>query len=287
MKKIFWVILSITSINAYACDVCGCAGMSIGFGDLSFYNQHKIGIGYSLRQFNSVFTTKDYFSQIDINGTYVINDKWSVSALLPYLIAQRQGTEGMDELSGLGDATIRVNYNLFRFAKGKKSQKLNFNIGLNLPTGKFEDRDETLIPQNFQIGSASLDYLFESTYQIAYGNWVGILQARYLVNTLNTKAYKFGNQAGFQAIAAYKIPFKSMALVPLVNFSYEHFERDINSRSFYQFGTGGKSYGLLGGLQLKLKNWLWTVRAGTNLSQSGSADYVPGLQFYLTTNYLF
>ena len=132
-----------------------------------------------------------------------------------------------------------------------------------------------------------MDYLFEAEWQVGKGNWVGLVQGRYLVNTLNTDAYKFGNQAGLQFTAAYKIERTKIALVPLLNFSIEHFDRDVNNRGYYQFGTGGDSFNVLAGLQVKAKDWLWSVRGGTNLSQTGDSEYIPGVQIYLSTSYLF
>lgn len=289
MNKILGLLLgSIISIPIFACDICGCAGMSVGFGDLSFFNQHKIGVRYSLRQFDSPLGSNDFFSQIDLNGSYVINEKWSLSATVPYLSAQRTSVEvGNTDLSGLGDVTIKANYYLWRYSKNELNTRLSVNAGLNLPTGKFVDRDGSFVPQNFQIGTGGIDYLLESQLQVGVKNWVGLLQGRYLINTINREAYKFGNQAGLQAIAAYKIPLTKIALVPMINLSYEHFDKDLNSRGLYQFGTGGDSFSLLAGIQLKAKSWLWSIRGGSNISQTGSNDYRPGLQFYLSTNYLF
>ena len=288
MRIFALMFLSIAfSINAWSCDVCGCAGMMMGFGDLSLYPQNRIGISYLSRTFNSSRGSRDNFIQIDLNGRYVISSRWSVRASIPYLVGSKSSTENDPVLiSGMGDASVRADFIAYYSGSESKSTKLTLSSGIFLPTGKFEDRNGSLLPQNFQLGSASWDYLFESRYQVSVNNWVGLLQGQYVVNTLNREAYKFGNQAGAQLTAAYKFGFSKWALVPLASLSWENFDRDVNSRGYYQYGTGGEGLSFMGGTQIKTKSWLWSFRAGGNLI-TNQGNYRPGPQVALSVNYLF
>lgn len=287
MKKLVLAAFFIASTPAIACDACGCSGMTVGFGDLSFYNQHSVGLRYSMRQFNTGTGISDYIHQVDVNAGYVLNSKWSFSAIMPYIYAERNQTETQRSIQGISDITLKASYFLLRLGDEKKSHRLKLSGGLNLPTGKFEDREETLIPQNFQIGTGGLDFQGEIEYLFGFKNWVAMSQARYLYNSKNPSDYKFGNQASIQALVAYKIPLKKMAIVPLAGISFEYFERDINARYFYQYGTGGESINAQVGVQIKIKDWLFSLRGGSNLRNHTNGDYNPGLQGFFSTNYLF
>ena len=153
MKKASLLILiSILSYSSFACDICGCAGMTVGFGNLSFFNQHQVGVRYSLRQFNSPLGSDDYFHQIDLNGSYVLNDRFILSASLPYLSAQRTSVEvGNTSVAGAGDATVKVTYFPWRYGGEVWSSRLGLNFGLNLPTGNFVDRDGSLVLKTFKL----------------------------------------------------------------------------------------------------------------------------------------
>ncbi len=287
MKNIALAIFLVASFPTIACDACGCSGMTVGFGDLSFYNQNSLGLRHSFRQFKTGTGISDYIQQIDLNGSYAINSDWSLSLSIPYIYAQRNQAESESNIYGISDITLKANYFLLRMGDEKKSHRIKLTGGLNLPTGKFENREASLIPQNFQVGTGGLDFQGELEYQFGYKNWVALSQARYLYNSTNPSNYKFGNQASIQLLFAYKIALKKIALVPLMGISYEHFDRDINARDFYQYGTGGESINAQLGVQLKLKDFLFSLRGGGNLRNHTNGDYNPGLQTYFSFNYLF
>ena len=287
--KIYTTVLlgMVLTTKAWSCDVCGCAGMMMGFGDLSLYPQNKIGVSYLSRTFYSALGNSDHFTQIEINGRYVISPRWSLKASIPYLLGVKQGLEnGSFTISGIGDAQAKASYIAYYGGNESSNRKLTFSGGIFLPTGKFEDHSDRMLPQNFQLGSASWDYLLEGQYQLGEGNWVGMLQAQYVINTLNPEAYKFGNQTGAQLTMAHKFGFPKWALVPLVSVSFEHFSKDVNARGYYQYGPGGQSLALIAGAQIKTRNWLWTLRGGTNL-MSNQGNYRPGPQVAISTSYLF
>lgn len=286
--KTFWVMgIYITSYTAFACDVCGCAGMTTGFGDLSLYHQHTIGVSWFSRHFYGVNGSRDHFNQTEWSGRYIMDPRWSVRIALPYVWGGRESMEtDAYTLNGMGDASLRLKHVLFYTGEEARSQKWSITAGLTAPTGQFKDHSATLIPQNFQSGTGSWNYLVESRYQLSRGDWVGVLQAQYRVNTVNPEAYKFGNQSGAQFTLAHKTGFQRWALVPMVSLAWEHFERDVNDRGFYQYGTGGQSFNVLAGTQVKFRNWLWSLRGGTNII-SGGGNYRPGPQFFISTQYLF
>lgn len=277
--------LVITFNQLEACDVCGCSSMSIGLDNLGLSSGHLIGMRYSIRQFNAGSIT-DYFHQAEIIGSYQLSKRIRLSASIPYLKAQRQQTEIEDAtLSGLGDASLRVRYELIHLKREKSEQQLYISGGLNLPTGVFEDRENSLLAPNFQTGTGSWDYTLGFQYQLKKGQWLWAIQSVYLVNTLNSHAYKFGNQVNTQLVGGRKIELKKAVLMPSLSLAWEHFDRDVNSRGFYQYGTGGDGLNMLAGLSLFSNQWVLHLKGGTNLYNSSNSSYTPGFQGQLSINY--
>lgn len=288
MRNLFLAGALMVSVSSVACDVCGCASMAFGFDDLNALDRHSLGFRYGLRQFNAPGLT-DYYHQTEVNALYSLNPKWQIKASLPYLYAQRdQNAEESITLNGLGDATLKLRYTPYYKIGEKAVQSLSFGIGLNMPTGNFENREGSLIAPNFQTGTGSWDVLMESRYQLSLKKWKMGFQAAYLFNNENIYDYTFGDQLMVQASfgRAVEIGKKSL-IIPNLALSYEHFARDVNSRDYYQHGTGGEALNMLAGLSHVMENWYFTAKGGSNVFNESAGSYKPAFQMQLSLNYLF
>lgn len=287
MRKLFFALLLLSSLSGSACDACGCASMSFGLGDLSITNRHYIGVRYGLRSF-SINNITDYYHQYEVNALYSLNSKWQLKLNLPYLMALRHEAETENaRLSGLGDATLRVNYIPYYHIAEDNVQSWSLGLGINLPTGHFQNRQNSAVASNFQTGTGSWDFIGESRYQFSTKKWVWAVHAAYLYNTVNAAGYRFGNQVNGQLSAAYKITIKKRTLMPLLSLTYEHFDRDVNERGYYQFNTGADAVSLLAGVNLITQHWYGGVKGGTNIFNRSTASYTPGMQLQISLNYLF
>src|SRR5690606_25291318 len=113
----------------------------------------------------------------------------------------------------------------------KGEQTIKWNVGglLALPTAKFENRENSTLNPNFQLGSGSWDYALSSMFQYGYNNWLASIKSQYTVNTYNNVGYKFGNQWATQLTVGYKFGFEKWAVVPLMSLLYEFNDRDVNT----------------------------------------------------------
>ena len=100
-------------------------------------------------------------------------------------------------LKGLGDIVISANYNLINtYDSADHFFKHNLLIGggLKLPTGEFRAIENGLtVNQNFQLGTGSLDFLFNFIYTVRRKNLGLNTELSYSRNTTNKDEYKFGN----------------------------------------------------------------------------------------------
>ncbi len=286
MRRLFLAGVLLSSFSALACDVCGCASMGFGFDDLSGTSRNAISLRYGLRQFNSS-ALSDYYHQAELSGIYSLNSKWQLKASLPYLMVNRDA-ENAANLSGISDATLTVRYTPFYKMADKSIQSLIVGAGVNMPTGTFQDRENSLLSPNFQTGSASWDILLESRYSLYLKKWRVAAQAAYLINNENKYGYTFGDQFLSQLSLGYGIELKSKSsIIPAVEVSYEHFNKDVNSRGYYQYGTGGQGLNVGAGISYLAKDWYLTARGGTNIFNESAGSYKPVMQINLSISYLF
>jgi len=144
-------------------------------------------------------------SNINFKADYSLNEHWSFSASLPYVIQNRQTISQRESSIGVGDLSLLAQYSFDPFSK----INVGFTAGLKLPTGEtlnFDDRAIVLSP-DMQSGSGSLDYLFRLTFTSFDFIWKNLnLQSAYSyrINTTNDhfgdptgqagRRFKFGNE---------------------------------------------------------------------------------------------
>jgi hypothetical protein len=292
MKKLVAALLlsGLSYQPAYSCDVCGCTSMGFGLGQWAITGENSIGLRGGWRSFEGPEYT-DYFYQAELSAIYTLNNRWQLSASLPYLYAERNlGPEiGTAEINGIADANLMVNYQALMKMSGNSAHTLSLGGGLNLPSGRFENRDpESLVAPNFQRGSASIDFLGQVQYRYNYLNYVAVAQVSYLYNTTNRYDYRFGDQLFANLRAGHSFELNDKSLLMLYgSAAWEHYGRDVNARNFYQYGTGGDAIFSGVGLNLFWQDWWLGVEYNHALWNSSSSNYSPLAQFQVNLNYLF
>jgi hypothetical protein len=220
MKKIVFIISFLFSLNASACDVCGCGNGSSFFGILPQSHFKFGGLRYQTKTFESHFTsnllrTEENFQSIEpwlrlypIKKTQLI--------LMGSLQSNTQTIMASGErktLSGIGDLSALAHYNVVNTFFDSTAHTLDhiwlLGGGIKLPTGKFDytmSQDEVANP-NFQLGTGSVDYIINSIYTVRKNN-IGLnLDLSYKINGTNRNHYKFANKSrvivnGFMQLTA-------------------------------------------------------------------------------------
>jgi hypothetical protein len=233
MKHFFTILFGIVSLNASACDICGCSAGTNALGLLPSMNKHFIGLRFQQNNYSSTphesgasiySASNEYFKTVDIWGRYSLSKRFQLMGFVPYKLNKRVKSSSIIELKGLGDASILLNYQLIKLDnKQKWKQSLLIGIGAKLPTGKFDAIENHLfVNENIQLGTGSIDIPFSINYSIRK-NKLGVnAEANYKANSTNKQHFKFGDKASATARLFYQTKYKQYALIPQLALNYEH-----------------------------------------------------------------
>jgi len=138
---------------------------------------------------------------------YGVNEKLTVMAMLPYVTKSmkhltRMGRQFTTRAEGIGDIKISGLYKITDQAR----HKLHLNLGVSLPTGSIDERDDTPAAQNtklpypMQLGSGTYDLMPGITYQGQGGNYSWGTQAVATIRTgENDNDYTLGDKIELSA----------------------------------------------------------------------------------------
>jgi hypothetical protein len=134
--------------------------------------------------------------------------------------------------NGLGDITLLVNYKLYQKTKmniakrSAVSHEVWFGGGFKLPTGKYhfdmENPESNLGDVNSQMGTGSLDFMVNGSYNLRI-NKVGInTSVDYKINTTNSNHFNFGNRFTANTFGYYALSIKGVSVAPNAGVLYEY-----------------------------------------------------------------
>lgn len=266
MKYVFVliVILSIGISESNACDICGCGVSNYHFGILPQFQKNFIGVRYRYRSYVSKLESghlapysHETFQSTELWARFYPAKRIQAFVFVPYNFNERREGEETTYLKGLGDMVISANYNIFNTydSSAALKQTLLVGAGVKLPTGRFREiKDGLTINQNFQLGTGSVDLLFNLIYTIRYKRAGLNAELTYNVNTENKDEYRFGNTSR-SGLTAFFIPKTgAVTLMPNVGYSLETFKD--NSQYGQEFpDTGGWATLYNAGMESYYKNF--------------------------------
>lgn len=205
MKKIFLVLGIVYSTGLFACDMCASGGSANYIGIVPNFSKNLTGLRLQIQ--NSKFLT----SNLNTNGNSAIlednyyrtdwwfrlfaSSGWQILGFVPYQVHQRTETLRQTEIQGVGDIAIYTNFTLINTGdsvNAKNKHTWMIGGGIKLPTGKYQQRDETkaMLPALFQIGSGSYGFSVNNNYSYRYKSFG--------INTQIQYNYLMENELGFQ-----------------------------------------------------------------------------------------
>jgi hypothetical protein len=292
MKRyiLLMLILSLTSVSAIACDVCGCSLGGNYYGILPQFNKNFVGLRWSQAKFyaymnhQSEYTKPEYsrdtYSSVELWGRFYVNKKFQVFAFVPYAYNTMRGSEQNVTSQGLSDITVVANYLLFNTGDDK-TKKFKHTLmaggGLKLPTGKFELQDKgKLVNPNFQMGTGSIDFLVSAVYTVRYQK-VGLnTETGYKINTRNSNDYLFGNQFHASSQLFYWQNVKAISFLPNAGIYYERAASHKDGRAI-QTNTGGSALLASAGLETYFKSFTLGVNYKHPLHQHYNSDDIADI----------
>lgn len=218
-----------------ACNTCGCGVANYHYGILPQFQKNFVGLRYQYRSYDSRLDaghlapySYETFQSTELWGRFYPMDKLQVFGFLPYNFNERIEGEKTTYLRGMGDIVLSANYNLintYDTASSTWTHNLLVGAGVKLPTGEFRKMEDGLtVNQNFQLGTGSVDFLFNLIYTLRYRNLGLNTEFTYNYNTTNRDEYRFGNTSR-SGLTAFFIPKTgAVTIMPNVGVSLETFE---------------------------------------------------------------
>ncbi|GAB3641690.1 hypothetical protein [Spirosoma arcticum] len=260
MKNLIICVLMLTALPCVACDICGCGNGSSFFGILPQSHRGFVGVRYGYKSYASHLTSvnlrsEETFQKAELWGRFYPMRKLQVLAFVPYFVNRQTLLETGDQktLSGLGDASVLVNYNVLNTFMDSTIHQIDHSLllggGVKLPTGRYRYdplSDADVANANFQLGTGSVDVLVNAVYTVRYRQWGINTDATYKMNGANSNRYQFGNRTTVNASVLYFGQLGGVTLVPNAGVAYENARRDrdlgvLNTRTggYTTFATAG------------------------------------------------
>ena len=255
--------------KATACDACGCSMSGNYSGIYPQFHKNIIGFAYRYQAFRhpstelnlngSSVVKRDRFHSYELTGRFFLSPRVQLLAAVPYAVHTREESERTTQISGVGDMAFTTNLTIVNTGDslGRRFRHtLLGGVGLSLPTGKYQQRDETrtMLPAQFQIGTGAYRFSLRGNYTVRYQGAGINAEASYTFNGKNERAYAFGNQYGGAANAFYWFKASGVSILPSVGFAYEFYQRDA-AFDAPKLQTGGSLQLLNAGVDVYLNNY--------------------------------
>jgi len=250
-------LLLAATLSSSACDICGGGGSGNFQGVVPLFGQNQFA--FRMNYFSAIHPVtayssplpesiikEDHFLQHELTFRKFSSNKMIYSLSIPLGINTRIETARTTQIKGVGDIQLgasRILLNTSDSSFRVIKHILTVGIGLALPTGKYMQRDETLLrlPANFQLGKGAYAYNFNLYYVFRRKNIGLALNAQERICSKNELNYQFGNLTALSSVAFYRMNMESLrlTLMPQGGVSFEKQNQDF-SYGIAETSTGGK-----------------------------------------------
>ena len=294
MKNIILVlVLFVGSIlSTKACDVCGCALGSMSLAVLPESNSHFIGMRYTYASFNAQINynsmyvedvySNDTYNRAELFGRYHFTQRFSATAILPYILNNMAGNTQEVTVNGVGDPTLLASYQVLTAKENILwKQNLILSIGASLPVGENEFRDgEELVNRNFQPGKGTFSTVFNLNYLLKK-NKIGVnTEMSYMINSRNKDDYLFGDQFNTSLNFFYLLQKEKYALMPMLGVYAEHAQEHLDGK-YRVINSGGNTFFGSVGFQFYLNKFILNGNILIPVKQNYNTDNLTSIESYL------
>jgi len=240
--KIFSLVFSFLMANSLlACDICG-GGLQMegANGAIPFYTQNQLILRYSkvdLAHPNTSFNGssqifEDQLSQLQLQGRFYLNKNWQLITSLPFAINQRVEEQRISKVNEIGDLNFQVNrfvLNTNDSVRRKTRVLWLLGMGVILPTGKYQQRDETklMLPIGLQAGQGAYQFSMANRITLRHGSWGFGNYTTFILPQVNELSYQMGNSISNSTLLFHVFSRKQWSLIPQAGFSFFSKSKDI------------------------------------------------------------
>jgi hypothetical protein len=247
MKRIILCMLLLSAaVYSKACTVCGCSASNQYLGILPQYDKHFIGLQYQFRNFESHHVpgeadetnsiSNEYYNTVQLWGRINAGKHFQFFAFVPYVSNLKKEDGIATRISGLGDATLLVNYRILgnKVATSEWQQNLQAGGGVKLPTGAYDVNaiQYTEGLPNMQPGTNSWDFIANANYTLRHKQAGINIDASYTMTTPNSIQYKYGNRFSAGALGFYWLQKKSWSVLPQAGLRFDVAGTDYDNYSY-------------------------------------------------------
>lgn len=268
----FLAILSLTMMGpiAMACDICGCGVGSYYLGILPDFNKRFAGLRYQHKLLTThlgptgnrtPITSDETYESLELWGAWNFGSRWRVMAIVPYNFNTRNipGAGEVGYKDGIGDVAIMGSYKVFEQVATTGSSKLLVHslwagLGIKTPTGRYDNSERSDAaqdsPNNFQLGTASTDFMLNLAYDIRLMDLGLNANLSYKINTENKYEYRYGNKFTANTLVYYKFNIQNkVRIAPNVGVMYETQTKDVVFNRYDVAQSGGNSLTGIAGIE--------------------------------------
>lgn len=206
------------------------------------FSNNMLGLRYSFTQFTHPNTPlnyngdrrvfNDHFERYEMWGRFYPSDRIQVFVFVPYQVNTREEEEQTTIIKGVGDISLSANYALVNTGDSLERSfrhTLLLGVGLTLPTGKYQERDEgqQMLPAQFQIGTGAYAFSANLNYTVRHKGFGINSQLSYTFRDVNERSYRFGKSGTAAVSAFYWFNSGKMAILPNLGWSYENYAPDL------------------------------------------------------------
>ena len=282
MNKNILLVLLISTIKSYGCDLCGCGNGSSFFGIMPQSHRSFVGVRYGIKSFDTHLdipsqSSHELFRKTELWGRFYPAKKLQILAFLPFNNNEQKlvALQKTLKLNGLGDASILANYSIVNTLMTdslprKFDHNLTFGLGTKLPTGRYKYNlynDQEVGNPNFQLGTGSVDFMINSIYTITHKNWGLNTDITYKINTKNSNQYHFGNKFTGNLLLFYSKKSDKSTLMPNVGLSFENAMEDSKNGDLVKLSGGNVLLGNIG-LETYIKKLMFGVNYQAVIKQN-------------------
>ena len=264
---LLWLIAIVPSAYAQSC----CAtGAGSNWSILPNINKHTVGVRYTYRSSYSIYPsslnpemngrrTDENMHTAEVFGRFKLHKRLQLSVYLPVNIIQQNEAGTFSKSAGLGDMMFLLQGMLLdpdKCYKGNSRHQLRVGAGLKLPSGQFKMDQNYMFTTNMQLGSGSLDVLFNAIYTYRYKQFGFNLLSSYKLNTYNPQQFKFGDklQGGGNFFYVFKVKESGVQLMPTLGLYCDHNFSNRKNKDVLGY-TGGTFVTTSAGLDLYYKRF--------------------------------
>ncbi|MBK8847392.1 MAG: hypothetical protein IPO27_12940 [Bacteroidetes bacterium] len=267
MNKLIIIVIVILSTQLlHACDFCNCyLGLNPQYKKnivgLRYHSMRYHGTHHNLSEFADANLSQSHFWEkrniLELYGQLYPVQKLQLIFSLPYIYnAEGTSSKGEDAMNGhhhgeaesdepikgIGDPIVIAHYQLFNktnMDSSKLSHRLFAGGGIKFPTGKYKlGVNGNPLERMHQPGTGSWDFIASTSY-LGKINRVGFnVNASYLIATINSESFQYGNKLNANAIVYYQFNVNKMQLNPSTGVFVEQAGKDWNE-NYYISNSGG------------------------------------------------